>query len=431
MLIKKIVSCALAFLSFLSVSADEIKVLTLGLGNLGEEPQLMGLGISPDGRYVCGSVDQGKGVFVADIVMGVSSHDFCNDSEMRKVDFQGKAVGYMGDMGAAFTWDGEVTPMVDFNESYRFVIGEDISNDGNVMVGSLTGSGFVTYAAYSRNGEPWTLLPEPPADLLGDFAGKSSAKGISGDGKYIIGHAGSFGPVIMWTLNAEGEYVPDALFSRFCALTKEELDEKPLAAMSPRAISNNGKYVLCAGGRFNEDGDFVGFPVVYNTESNDITIYDDPQDIDPEGFGLTGHAIADDGTFVGIIGDVSYYGSVGCFVMKAGQTQAELFVDAYPSYADLFDVADFYGMCVPTDISADGGLIVGHVFYSLDYYDNSPAFFLTYILNTGDKDAVESLESKSVADQIYSLDGVRLSEMKKGLNIIKMADGTVKKIMKK
>lgn len=69
MLIKKTVSCALAFLSFLSVSADDIKVLTLGLGNLGEEPQLMGLGISPDGRYVCGSVDQGKGVFVADIAM--------------------------------------------------------------------------------------------------------------------------------------------------------------------------------------------------------------------------------------------------------------------------------------------------------------------------------------------------------------------------
>ena len=54
------------------------------------------------------------------------------------------------------------------------MLGEALSNSGGVMVGSLVAKGFITNAAYSKNGGEWTLLPEADADLLGSYAGDGS-----------------------------------------------------------------------------------------------------------------------------------------------------------------------------------------------------------------------------------------------------------------
>ena len=52
-----------------SINAQTIKFLTLGIGIPGfDEPQLMGQGISPDGKYVCGSIEMGSGYFIADLI---------------------------------------------------------------------------------------------------------------------------------------------------------------------------------------------------------------------------------------------------------------------------------------------------------------------------------------------------------------------------
>ena len=435
---KKLFTCSLSLAIAFSINAEDLKILSLGQGTPGiDEPQLCGLGISPDGRYACGSVEFGEGVFAMDVQNGVSNCEFTSDSELRKIDNNGLAIGFLGDMGITYSWNGEVNELTVPDENCKYILGEDLSSDGSVKVGSLVWKGYVTYAAYSVSGGEWTRLPMPPAEQLGDYGDESSAKGISGDGKYIIGHVGSFGPIIMWVRNDDGSYEPDALFARFCAMDRSELAEKPLANLTPIAISNNGVYVLCSAARLlvSDDGfeDLANFPAVYNTATGELKVYDEQQAIDEAEAGLMGCAIADDGTFVGIVGRLPLNESMGCFVMKAGETQAQLFVDAYPKYAEKFEFADMLGFSVPTDMSADGSKIIGYAFCADDFMDEmSPAYFLTYIIEVDNGgSAVDSIGSLPASEGVYSIDGVRLSEMGKGLNIVRMADGTVRKVLKK
>ncbi|MDE6522525.1 MAG: hypothetical protein K2L17_06890 [Muribaculaceae bacterium] len=63
-----------------------------------------------------------------------------------------------------------------------------------------------------------------------------------------------------------------------------------------------------------------------------------------------------------------------------------------------------------------------------------PAYFLTYVLSIGStENGVHRADSyeQSVADAIYSIDGRKLGQMAKGLNIIRNADGSVSKILRK
>ena len=433
---KKTFTSVIVLAFSLSLSAEEVKLVTLGLGVPGiDEPQLTGLGISPDGKYICGAVEYGEGGFVTDLVNGVTNFEMTDDSAFDHVNNKGVAIGYLGDMGVTYSWNGEFSELAVPDGNYKYVLGEDLTDDGSVLVGSLVGNNYVTYAAYSENGGEWKKLPEAPVEVIDAYGDSSSAKCISGDGKYIIGHAGSFGPIILWTRGDDGSYEVDALYTHFCASNEAELEEKPLVKLEPQAISNNGKYILCSASRYTsgDDGMFSQvFPAVYNTETCELKLYDEPQAIDEVGFGLSGSAIADDGTFIGIIGTMALYNCAGTFIMKAGETQAQSLMEAYPEYAAKFEFADMTGMSVPTGISADGRYILGYAFYAEDYYDDeSPAYFVTYIIdNGGAGSAVETLGVSSSSEMIYSLDGSRLSELKRGINIIRMSDGSVRKVIK-
>lgn len=434
---KKLLPCTLALAMSLSLGAEELKNLTLGLGLPGlDEPMLLGLGISPDGRYVCGPIDFGEGVFVMDVESGVCNYDYTEDSELRNVDLQGLAIGYLGDMGITFACDGEITELPVPDRTSKYVLGEDLTNDGVLKVGSIMGTGYITHAAISENGGEWTRLPVPTEDETSYFALGSTAKAVSGDGKFIIGEARNAGPIVMWIRNDDGSYTIDLLFKRFCALDESELAKKPLAGMFPRAISNNGRYVLCRTAKLviDEEGreDVLWFPSVYDTETAQLKQYDEPQSIDRYGTGLTGSSIADDGTFVGMIGSAATIDTSGAFVMKAGETQAQLLSEAYPEYGKVYSVCEMNGFSIPTDISADGRYILGYAFYSEDYEDmNLPSYYITYIIDTFSGTGVESAGSLSPSDEIYSLDGVRRLEMKRGINIVRSSDGSVRKFIKK
>lgn len=128
-----------------------------------------------------------------------------------------------------------------------------------------------------------------------------------------------------------------------------------------------------------------------------------------------------------------YYYSRGSFIMKAGQTQAELFVDAFPKFFERYGTSDLYGFNVPTGISADGRYIVGYTYYAEDYYDTeTPAYYETYIIDRGEDAAVDQMASDHAdAEAVFSIDGHRLREMTKGLNIVRNSDGSVSKILKK
>lgn len=399
----------------------------------------MGLGISADGKYVCGSIEMGDGFFIADVDNDIYNYRTTTDlegAELRNISNNGIAIGYDGP-GVTYSIDGMATELPVPSEEYKYVLGEDISNDGNVMVGSLVAKGYATYAAYSKDGGDWTLLPEMPDELLGEYAGSgSAAKYVSCDGKVILGYIGNFGPATMWVMNDEGEYEVDPLFSKFMIMNQDDLanGEKKLLRMMAMGLSNNGKYAVFSGTVATEES-YRFVPVVYNVEEGSLIIYDDPQEIDMYEMGLTPSAIDDEGTIVGIIGTQMLYSAMGCFILKAGESQATNLAEAFPCYGEKFEISDMMGYCAPTGMSADGRYILGYGFYCDDFYDDeAAAYFATYIIDT--KSGTSKVEmpasdvNPAVKEAIYTIDGKLTGSMVKGINIMRMSDGSVRKIIR-
>ncbi|MDE7419334.1 MAG: hypothetical protein K2N35_03905, partial [Muribaculaceae bacterium] len=408
------------------------------------EPQLMGFSISPDGRYICGAVEQAAGVFIADCATGEVKWKMAEESsgELRGIDNYGRAIGYYDGNGVLMPFDSMDVEMLKLPSNARYILGEGISSLGNVMVGSFTEQSFSTSAAYSLDGGEWMALPYPSDEELGNLKDKfnsmSAAKYVSGDGKVILGYLGSFTFPIIWKLNDAGVYEPDFFPARYVKGSEEDVNDpsKPLVGLNAfyTAMSSNGKYVGAVGTIKGEEGNYRLVPVIYNTEEKTLKIYEDHQEIDYFSLGLFPRAIADDGMFIGTVGE-PFTDSSGSFIMRVGEEQAELFVDAFPEYNKVLGFSDIEaGLNVPTGISADGAYILGYTYYSdnMDISDESPAYFLTYVIHTGTSGVEEiSSEANSSQEAIYSIDGRTLREMTKGVNIIRKADGTVSKILKK
>lgn len=249
------------------------------------------------------------------------------------------ATGFIDDDGVLFSFATEVVSMLKAPSGIRCVLGEGLSNDGSVMVGSFALQSFDTAAAYSAGGKGWALLPMPTDSELGNLkdniSSMSAAKFVSGDGKVILGYLGSFTLPVVWTLDEDGNYVPDFFPARYVkAVEADRYDEtKELYGLSAMytCMSNNGMYVGGIGLIANEDNTSTRIvPVIYNTEEKTLRVYREIQDIDYMQLGLFPRAIADDGTFIGTISQPD--SNMGAFIMKAGKEQAELYVDAFPAF---------------------------------------------------------------------------------------------------
>lgn len=442
---KKTFTISLALALCTSVYAEDIRIFSCGIGTPGvDEPPLMGLGISPNGKYICGALEQGAGIFVADNETGdVNWLVLTNDDggELRHVDNNGLAIG-VADEGILFSIDDAEESFVYAPEGYRYFLGEALTNDGSMFVGSLLGKSFSGKAVYTYGGEEWFFLPVPTKEELGALdpkADASAAKYVSADGKVIFGHVGSFGLPIVWIKNEAGDYEFDFFPAKYHK-TKDDIDnpEKPLYGLSASYtnMSNNGKY-LCMVGKILEEGtdEYLDIPVVYDTETRELTLYKDRQEFDLNGNGLYPCAISDDGTMIGTIGQ-PYYHSAGSFIWKAGEPKAEEFKTAFPVYAEKLGAADDLGFNMPVGISADGRYILGYTYYCEDYNDSkADAYWLTYTIDTQAENAgIEDsmvIESQAMPTSYYSIDGKRLGEMSKGINIVRMSDGTVRKVIKK
>ncbi len=86
-------------------------------------------------------------------------------------------------------------------------------------------------------------------------------------------------------------------------------------------------------------------------------------------------------------------------------------------------------------MSADGRYLIGYGYYSEDLENmEAPAYFTTYVIDTEKQTGVDSTmaaENKAEVIGVYTIDGKRLERMTKGLNIIQMSDGSVRKVFKK
>lgn len=436
---KKFFTLTLGLAVCASLNAESIKVLTLGTGSPELEPAFMGLSISPNGKYACGSLDNGNGYFITDLENDVYMYAPTDDpegAELRHVDNNGLAIGYNGP-GITYNMEGVETVIPVPDGDYRYVLGEDLSDDGSVKVGSLVGKSYDTYAAYSKDNGEWTLLPMPSDELLGKYADTgSAAKYVSGDGSIILGYIGSFGPAILWKLNDAGEYEIVPLFDKYVILSEdEEANEgKELYGMFAMGLSNNGTYAVFRGMILVDNvPQFV--PVTYNTVTDELTIYAQHQEIDAFDLGLTPCAIDDNGTIIGVVGEPLQRSS-GCFILEKDATQAVSFLDAFPEFTEKFGFADSIGYIVPTGMSADGNEIIGYGFYSEDFEDEeSPAYFVTFVITKEDKDnSVIGISEENAGNVqtpvIYNLQGQRINNLNNGVNIVRMPDGKVNKVIK-
>lgn len=437
---KKTLILSLCASLFASVQADQLKILsTTGEFPTIEDPQFQGLGLSADGKYACGSILMGAGIFTADLStdhiewMAIEDEE---GGELRHVDNNGVAIG----LQYTYLFDNGELLVNEIPDGYSSVIYEDLTNDGSIIVGSVTDPAIGTIAVYFDGDKKYHLLPIPPEEELHGLAkrigGISSAKLISGDGKVILGFLGSFFIPIIWRMNDAGEYEYDFFVSDLLMMPDEDqaASNKILYGLSAQYMnmSNNGRYICMLGLIYNENMEECLVSVVYDTVTRETKVYSEVQEIDFSELGLYPTAISDDGTFIGCVG-MPYFGSIGSFIMKAGETQAELFVDAFPEYNELLGESDNRGMSVPTALSADGRKILGYTFYAEDYFDmETPALYLTYVINVGEEDAVKEIPSSVASSEaIYSIDGRRLSSVQKGLNIVRNSDGSVSKLLKK
>lgn len=440
---KKIITFALALTLATTINAENITVFSCGLGTPGvEEPQLMGLGLSPNGRYVCGSIENGMGIFAADVQTGEVKWNIVeadDGGELRHIDNNGLAIG-VTDVGITYDFTTGEETVIQAPEGYKYFLGEALTDDGSMLVGSLISDALTTYPAYKKEGGDWTLLPIPSEEEQGPFAhsaGGGAAKYVSGDGKVIFGCLGSFTIPVVWVMNENGEFEYDFFAPRYVKTEETDVEDesKPLYALSASylSLSNNGRYVSMVGLVMNEElEDYLSVPVIYDVLNKEIKIYDGLQSIDENSVGLYPTAICDSGSFIGTIGQ-PYFESYGTFIMKNGQTTPETFNEAFPLYEEKFGVADSFGFNIPTGYSADGRYIMGYIFYSDDFADPATdAYYVTYVLDRGEGASVEAIDSdktEAVPESFYTIDGQRLIKPTKGLNIIRMSDGTSRKVL--
>lgn len=437
---------SLALLLGANANAETLKILGMG-GQPGmDEPQFMGMAISPNGRYVAGAVESGEGMFVTDIdndeYKFLPTVDENEGALLVNVDNQGTAVGYDGP-GVTYNIDGvrrTLVPGTIDGVEYRDFIAEGITADGKMIVGSLVAKGSVTYAAYTEDGgETFKLLPAPAGQAAETFGKGSSAKHVSVDGKYILGFVASYRVGALWERNDDGEYVEIPLANQYCVFNKsDELKgEKRLLSLFTLDLSPSGQFAAFRSIILDETGNFQTVPAIYDTFNKKMIIYDEKQKIDEQSnVGLSPSAIADTGTFVGTVGVVGV-SNCATFIMYAGQTQAKLFKDEFPEFNGLLGAGDEYGFSWPTSMSADGSRIVGFTYYCDDYMDpDTFAYYTTYVLervvDPSEFSSVKNIETEGEAVPVgyYSIDGKRMSKMSDGLNIIRMSDGSVRKIMK-
>ncbi|MDE6702500.1 MAG: hypothetical protein K2K00_02350, partial [Muribaculaceae bacterium] len=334
--------------------------------------------------------------------------------------------------GILYNMKGDLTVLDTPEGDFRYVIGEDLTNDGSMMIGTLVG--VHSRAAYSTNGEDWTILPMPTPEQLGDIklSDGSAAKYISADGKVILGHLGSFSIPVLWIRNDKGEYEVDFFPKNFLKETLD--DDRVLYGLSAmyRAMSNNGRYVTSFGIIHDEHDSEKLILCRYDVQEKTMTYFPTDQTIDEFNKGLYPLAVSDDGTIIGTVG-MPFFGSIGSFIMEAGQTQAKRFIDVFPDYAKKFTQEENYGFSTPTDISADGRYILGYTFYADDYLvTEGYQCTLTYVIDTkGDAGGVEApvVDTQAVPEAYYSIDGRRVSESHKGVTIVRMSDGTVRKLI--
>lgn len=388
----------------------------------GEDVGFMGLDISSNGRYICGTTSMGN-MFIADVTTGQSRIIEGENIEARGVSDDGQAVGYASGLYTAsavvFGLEGEPA----YLESDGVICtAEDITPDGSLIVGSVSDdrSQAVIWSDGVR-----TMLPEPTDKWLGFSNLGTVAKYASADGSVIAGYINDeydTKPATVWVQNRDGSYSSFPICRQFY---EPAWGDKPYMVFMPTGMSPNGRYIAVS---LIAMGSYSYTPGRYDLETEMLEVYSGTNIRDIQTTG-----IADDGTLIGYVNGASaMYGRKG-IIWKTGDVPQYL-SDVYPKshFADL-ELSDKTSNS-PTQISPDGRYILGYG--STD----ASSDVITYVFDTQEYSddyvpsgvsRVETDAEKAAVESVYSLDGKRIHDPLPGINIVKRMNGSAEKVLVK
>ncbi len=384
--------------------------------------------ISPDGKYIAGAV-YGKGqAFVSDWKSGNFTYvnataDQWGEVEdaninLYKVNNNGKAVGYDGETAITFNFEGDTLHLETPG------IAKDLTEDESLIVGNCDwDDSYYTHACYWTDGVK-TLLPEPSDSWATYTVNGASAEFVSEDGSVIAGYGEddlATYPLLVWTRNRDNKtYSVDVPSKRFF---EPGYGDNPYWQFNPVAMSKNGTYVaLCM-----ETSD--GYYAVgrYNTELDNLEVYKFDGSVEGQETGcmLYPFGVANDGTIIFISQDDNT-SREGYIWYNLEDAKAQKLAEAFPNVPQ-FAEYDTNGMHTPSAISADGRYIAG-------FATDSEGNFVSYVFDvTGVTNGVKNITDNAVKGTAtrYTLGGVRVNHAVRGINIIKDANGKVRKTMVK
>ncbi len=393
--------------------------------------------VSPNHRYVAGpayNIETGAyGMFVYDIETDSYAVEAALDdfgADIREVNNDGVATGY-NEQACFFNIDGNVDYF--YAEEEMSTIARDASDDLSVAVGCyyLT-NGYLTTACVWKDGKRMDL-PVPTDEELGFETNGSSAYYTNSDGSVIVGYVVdnfSTNPLLVWRLQDDGTYECDPVCTRYFS-PDGDVEGRPYIMFSPQGFSRNGRYVSLNLAVYDETTEWYTEQYIgrLDLESGELETYraDGQGEIEANSE-MTATQVSDNGTVIGYTsmgwGPMSQRNAI---IWQKGKTPTKL-ATLLP---DITEIAayDNVGMNTAIDITPDGRYIAGFAMDENYAYNG-------YVIDIGSEAA--GVKAVKVADgeaavevARYGINGTRLAAPVKGVNIVKMSDGTVKKVIVK
>ena len=392
--------------------------------------------VSPNHRYAAGpafNMETGTfGMFVYDIETGKYNVQAALDdfgADIREVNNDGVATGY-NEQACFLNIDGTV----DYFEAEEGMstIARDASDDLSVTVGCYyLSNGYLTTACVWKDGERIDL-PVPTDEELGFETNGSSAYYTNSDGSVIVGYVVdnfSTNPLLVWHLQDDGTYQCDPVCARYFS-PDGDVEGRPYMVFAPQGLSRNGRYVSLnlaeASAETMITEQFLGR---LDLETGELETYraDGNGEIMANAE-MSATQVSDNGTIIGYVlagGWVMQQRSA--IIWQKGETPRML-ASIVPEVEEIA-LYDSIGFNTAIDITPDGRYIAG---FAMDDMYNYKGF----VLDIGSEASTAVKAVKVAGDEAvevarYAINGARLAAPAKGINIVKMSDGTVRKVFVK
>lgn len=395
----------------------------------------MGMAISPNGRYVCGSTGAYQGFIYDTTEKKYVQIDPIDDEgcEYRQVSNTGVAIGFNGPATQCNVHTGVESVVWANTETYA-TLGEALSADGEYLIGEIANYDMTSDNSWQTKGVVWhngemTILPCPTTEEMGFEISGTKARFINADGTVIVGSVidnFSTYPVIAWDRQEDGTWALDTICKgKYC--DDSWTGKGPYFAMVPGGVSPNGRYISLGveeylGDMTMEDGttmpqqaariarldrttgEIKTFPYqAYTTQGwDDTPVFTD--------VACEANGVADNGTIIGYTGGMT--SRSGVIVIAGDDEKVQPLTEAFPDVEE-FGAYEMRGINLPISISADGNRFMG--------YGVSEKGYETYIVTIAPDqyDAIESVKTTTTAPtRYYTLDGREVAQPTRGLYIV-------------